>query len=153
MSYDRVRIEVDVTKIIPTVIHVEHPDGRMFRQQVVYEWIPYFCIKCHEVGHIYDQRKKANWQWVPKQVTEAVPKDPVVPEAAFVVVTPEVYNSHALSDHEGGWVVATKVSRSNARLQRSFVSHSRGIQKLGKEFHRLQEGLQMVLEEKHLHSS
>lgn len=78
ISYAKVRIELDVTKEILQVVHVEHLDGRLFKQRVTYKWLPYFCIKCYEVGHICDQRSKANWKWVPKNpVAEGEPSNMV----------------------------------------------------------------------------
>lgn len=42
LTYARVRVEVDVTKQLVTEVQVENGDGRMFKQRVIYEWVPYF---------------------------------------------------------------------------------------------------------------
>lgn len=69
LTYARVRVEVDVTKLINTLIHVESDDGRLFKQRVIYEWLPYFCVKCYKVGHMckQEQQRVEKMQWVPKK--------------------------------------------------------------------------------------
>ncbi|XP_075106791.1 uncharacterized protein LOC107774419 [Nicotiana tabacum] len=46
--YARMLIEVNVTKAMPTEIMVMDPRGRVFQQDLVYEWKPVYCDKCQE---------------------------------------------------------------------------------------------------------
>lgn len=45
-------IEVNVTRAIPTEITVLDPRGRIFQQELVYEWKPNYCDKCQTIGHV-----------------------------------------------------------------------------------------------------
>lgn len=112
ISYARVRVEVDVTQEIRTKIQIENVDGRVMNQKVVYEWLPWFCPKCDVVGHCCEVAPKM--QWVPKAVE---------PTKVTPTTTPsQIQNPQ--NSHEAGWIAATKVARSNVRLQRSL-----GVQK------------------------
>ncbi|KAH0653299.1 hypothetical protein KY289_030977 [Solanum tuberosum] len=51
ISFARVLIELDITKELPLSVRVEDPNGRVFDQKVIYEWIPAYCPKCLQVGH------------------------------------------------------------------------------------------------------
>ncbi|XP_019250862.1 PREDICTED: uncharacterized protein LOC109229762 [Nicotiana attenuata] len=51
ISYARVLIEVDVTKELPKAVKVTDPNGRVFVQEVTYDWVPAFCTTCMKVGH------------------------------------------------------------------------------------------------------
>ncbi|XP_075103846.1 uncharacterized protein LOC142178405 [Nicotiana tabacum] len=55
VSYARMLIEVDVTKPRLDEINVEDPNGRVFRQPIIYDWKPIFCEKCQVIGHKYQQ--------------------------------------------------------------------------------------------------
>lgn len=133
LTYARVRVEVDVTQKLLTEIQVENGDGRMFKQRVIYEWIPYFYLTCHEVGHVYGNVGKQEKRWVPKKKPDLPP------------VTPTETVGEKNSDNEGAWAAAVKVARSRTRQAPARAS---ALQKLDNEFRVLQEGLQLVLEEK-----
>ncbi|XP_075112274.1 uncharacterized protein LOC142182167 [Nicotiana tabacum] len=51
ISYARVLIEVDVTKELPKVMKVTYPNGRVFVQEMTYDWVPVVCTTCMQVGH------------------------------------------------------------------------------------------------------
>ena len=51
ISYARMLIEVNVTKVIPQQITFIDPNGRTFMQEVVMEWNPQYCDKCQKIGH------------------------------------------------------------------------------------------------------
>lgn len=113
ISYARVRFEVDVTQEIRTKIQFEFSDGRVQFQQVIYEWLPWFCLKCDKVGHFFEL--DPIMKWVPKVRAANQNK---------VITPPPTQVQQPLSTHDAGWVAATKVERSTSRLQRSL-----GIQK------------------------
>lgn len=47
ISYPRVLVEVNMIQ----VVQVKGPRGEKFAQKVTYEWFPYYCKKCCELGH------------------------------------------------------------------------------------------------------
>ncbi|KAH0764709.1 hypothetical protein KY285_000580 [Solanum tuberosum] len=51
ISFARMLIEVNVTIDLPEEITVMDPSGRVFLQEVVYDWRPDFCQTCQVVGH------------------------------------------------------------------------------------------------------
>lgn len=51
ISYAKMLIEVNVTKVIPQKITVMDPKGGTFLQQVELEWKPQYCDKCQQIGH------------------------------------------------------------------------------------------------------
>lgn len=51
ISYARVLIEIDVTKVLPKSVMIEGFGGNVFEQETVYEWVPPFCERCCKVGH------------------------------------------------------------------------------------------------------
>ena len=50
ISYARMLVEVNVTKVIPQKIAVVDPTGMTFMQDVVLEWRPQYCDKCQKIG-------------------------------------------------------------------------------------------------------
>lgn len=42
---------MDITKNLPTKLKVEDPNGRLFTQEISYDWVPTCCPKCLTVGH------------------------------------------------------------------------------------------------------
>ena len=53
ISYDRMLIEVNVTKAIPQKIAVVDPNGKTFMQEVMLEWRPQYCDRCQKSGHLF----------------------------------------------------------------------------------------------------
>lgn len=51
VSYARVLVEVDITKPLVKQVRIRDRVGKEFAQLVVPEWYPYYCPKCHNVGH------------------------------------------------------------------------------------------------------
>lgn len=52
ISFARILVEMDITKELPKSITIHGAKGKVFEQQVVYEWKPMFCQKCLQVGHL-----------------------------------------------------------------------------------------------------
>lgn len=57
ISYARLLIEVDITQPLVHKVQIEGGNGVMAKQQVLYEWVPMFCPKCHKVGTFVEKRK------------------------------------------------------------------------------------------------
>jgi uncharacterized protein DUF4283 len=51
VSYARVLVEVDITKEFEKEIQIRDNTGREFTQKVIPEWRPYYCRRCHKIGH------------------------------------------------------------------------------------------------------
>ncbi|KAH0665545.1 uncharacterized protein [Solanum tuberosum] len=51
ITFARVLVEMDVARELPKKLKVEDPNGRVFEQEVKYEWIPAYCPKYMQVGH------------------------------------------------------------------------------------------------------
>lgn len=51
ISYARVLIEMDVTGLLPQAVRVQDPTGRVFDQEVQYDWVPEYCNSCLQVGN------------------------------------------------------------------------------------------------------
>ena len=46
LSYARVMVEVDVSKVLVTSMEIKLPTGDIYEQRVVFENVPKFCKKC-----------------------------------------------------------------------------------------------------------
>lgn len=53
ISFARVLIEMDVTKPLPRIIKVHDLDGKVFEQEIWYDWQPQYCNKCLQIGHMW----------------------------------------------------------------------------------------------------
>ena len=53
ISYARMLVEVNVTKVIPQKIAVVDPNGKTFMQEVMLEWRPQYCDRCQKSGHLF----------------------------------------------------------------------------------------------------
>jgi len=51
ISFERVLIELDITKDLSFMVKEEDPNGKKYEQKVIYEWIPAYFPKCLQVGH------------------------------------------------------------------------------------------------------
>ncbi|XP_060217285.1 uncharacterized protein LOC132644699 [Lycium barbarum] len=51
VTYATVLIEMNVTQDLPSEIEVVDPNGRVFKQDVEYDWKPIFCKTCLRYGH------------------------------------------------------------------------------------------------------
>lgn len=73
ISYARLLVEVDITQPLTYKVQIEDEQGRMIEHQVLYEWVPVYCQKCHRVGHVCKERKPDNRlhpqmkQWLVKE--------------------------------------------------------------------------------------
>ncbi|KAH0664989.1 hypothetical protein KY285_026195 [Solanum tuberosum] len=76
ISFARVLIEMDVTRELPRKLKVEEPNGRVFEQEVQYEWVSEYCAKCMQVGLSWKEvgkvqaRKITKWQ--PKMTASTI---------------------------------------------------------------------------------
>ena len=73
ISFARLLIEMDVTKELPKEVQIEDVHGKVFKQQVMYDWTPPFCGKCKMVGHDCS----SSWQPQPRSVRPAIQKKTV----------------------------------------------------------------------------
>ncbi|XP_075095239.1 uncharacterized protein LOC142173532 [Nicotiana tabacum] len=65
ISYARILVEMDVTRPLPRQIMVEDPNGKEFEQEVWYDWMPMYCNKCLQLGHVCQEPQK---EAMPKQI-------------------------------------------------------------------------------------
>ncbi|XP_020272510.1 uncharacterized protein LOC109847689 [Asparagus officinalis] len=79
LSYARVLLEVKLPlkEPLPDIVEIQGPDGKKYRQNVIYELKPKWCTVCNIVGHDteYCRRQKGRKMWVPvnkqKEVVQA----------------------------------------------------------------------------------
>nr|XP_009800683.1 PREDICTED: uncharacterized protein LOC104246568 [Nicotiana sylvestris]XP_016467830.1 PREDICTED: uncharacterized protein LOC107790416 [Nicotiana tabacum] len=57
ISYARILVEVDVTKVLPNVIKIKDPKGRIMAQEIWYDWKPTYCPRCMQIGHNCQQKQ------------------------------------------------------------------------------------------------
>ncbi|KAH0706100.1 hypothetical protein KY289_011176 [Solanum tuberosum] len=67
ISYARMLIEVDVTKLMPTEITVMDAQGQSFQQVVAFDWKPEYCERCLMVGHNCHKMRLKQDQLKPKR--------------------------------------------------------------------------------------
>lgn len=77
ISFARVLVEIDVTVPLPQMIKIQDPTGRIFEQEVWYDWVPDYCEVCLQMGHdcnnsyesqIPEQKQKRNEKLVKKVI-------------------------------------------------------------------------------------
>lgn len=49
---------MDVTKTLPHKIIVKDPHGKIFMQEIQYDWVPKFCESCLQAGHYCAKNKQ-----------------------------------------------------------------------------------------------
>ncbi|XP_056857638.1 uncharacterized protein LOC130506964, partial [Raphanus sativus] len=52
LTLSHVKVEVDLTKPLPSVVEFERQSGEVVEVQVDYPWLPPKCSHCHELGHV-----------------------------------------------------------------------------------------------------
>lgn len=52
LTVSHVKVEVDLTKPLPSVVEFERESGEVVEVSVHYPWVPPTCTHCHELGHI-----------------------------------------------------------------------------------------------------
>lgn len=52
LTLSHVKVEVDLTKPLPSVVEFEHQSGEVVEVLVSYPWLPSTCSHCKELGHI-----------------------------------------------------------------------------------------------------
>lgn len=52
LTLAHVKVEVDLTKPLPSVVEFERQSGEVVEVSVHYPWVPPTCSHCHELGHI-----------------------------------------------------------------------------------------------------
>ncbi|CAO2827239.1 unnamed protein product [Amaranthus hypochondriacus] len=70
VSYARVLVEVDITQEFIKEIKVRDDSGREFLQKAIPEWRPFYCQKCHKIGHECKEENRLESQKVSKQTEE-----------------------------------------------------------------------------------
>ncbi|XP_070057707.1 uncharacterized protein [Nicotiana tomentosiformis] len=58
ISYVRVLVKINVIVPLPRMIRVQDPKGKIFEQEVCYDWIPEYCEECLQVGHNCNTRNE-----------------------------------------------------------------------------------------------
>ncbi|XP_074305712.1 uncharacterized protein LOC141640934 [Silene latifolia] len=51
LTFARIMVEVDLAKPLPDFVGLQTPFMGQFMQQVIYEWLPYYCTHCKKLGH------------------------------------------------------------------------------------------------------
>ncbi|KAM3326042.1 hypothetical protein P3S67_001168 [Capsicum chacoense] len=51
ISYARMLVEVDITKVLPTEIKIMDTKGNIFQQPIYFDWKAEYCDRCIMVGH------------------------------------------------------------------------------------------------------
>lgn len=149
-SYARVLVEVDASKPLLKMINIELSNGTTMEQEVIYEFEPSFCSKCHSLGHETDiceemKEKKRNRRGRSKTVRRNVntaPRHEVVqddlsPQIGDVVVhdveEPRVVDE-VMSTPPVNEVVATRVDEEVEEVQDTVkVGVGKKMSKKGKE--------------------
>ncbi|RIA04278.1 hypothetical protein BRARA_K01480 [Brassica rapa] len=67
LSVAHVKVEVDATKPLPSVLELVRKSGATFRVDVEYPWLPPTCSHCKQLGHIIKDCLKITRKWVPIQ--------------------------------------------------------------------------------------
>lgn len=57
-SYARILVSVDATKPLVRTVLYKSPFGGVKEQVVEYEYEPYYCTKCHKIGHAKERSKE-----------------------------------------------------------------------------------------------
>lgn len=61
-SYARILVEVDATKPLVRTVLYKSPFGGVKEQVVEYEYEPYYCTKCHKIGHANEKCEEGDQQ-------------------------------------------------------------------------------------------
>lgn len=82
VSYARVLVEVDVTQDFVKDIKVRDNTGKEFWQKAIPEWRPFYCRKCHKLGHEcnedsektkeVDKLKIGKKMWIPTTIAKVM---------------------------------------------------------------------------------
>ncbi|XP_070016952.1 uncharacterized protein LOC142164345 [Nicotiana tabacum] len=70
VSYARVLIEVDITQPLPDVLPVIMAEGKIWEQNVEYEWKPTFCQNCNLFGHMTEKCPQKQAQQAMKETEQ-----------------------------------------------------------------------------------
>lgn len=60
VSYARLLVEFDVTKLVPRTIHIKDYNGNIIEQKVQYDWVPLFAKNAKQQDMIGVRRMKGN---------------------------------------------------------------------------------------------
>lgn len=52
LTVSHVKVEVDLTKPLPSVVEFQRQSGEVVEVLVHYPWVPPTCSHCHELGHV-----------------------------------------------------------------------------------------------------
>ncbi|KAF8109318.1 hypothetical protein N665_0098s0046 [Sinapis alba] len=92
LTLAHVKVEVDLTKPLPSIVEFERESGDVVEVIVTYPWVPPTCSHCHELGHIVRNCLK----WTPAQeenTTTKGGKKPVKESRAKDLVSTSIPNS------------------------------------------------------------
>lgn len=67
VSFARMLIKVNITKLVLDKISVKDPQGRIYIQTVLYEWKPLFYEACQTTGHKCDNTHQLAEQVQPRR--------------------------------------------------------------------------------------
>ncbi|CAN7058142.1 unnamed protein product [Brassica rapa subsp. trilocularis] len=82
LTLSHVKVEVDLTKPLPTVVELERQSGEVVEVKVDYPWLPPTCSHCHELGHVirnclhYSPPKDAPAPATTESIQKQKPKGP-----------------------------------------------------------------------------
>ncbi|KAG5394093.1 hypothetical protein IGI04_024056 [Brassica rapa subsp. trilocularis] len=82
LTLSHVKVEVDLTKPLPTVVEFERQSGEVVEVKVDYPWLPPTCSHCHELGHVirnclhYSPPKDAPAPATTESIQKQKPKGP-----------------------------------------------------------------------------
>ena len=102
VSYARLLIEIDISKLLPKSVLIEDEEGKVHEQAYDAEWIPYFCQKCQAVGHLCGENKREHEKVVAKRVKKGKEKGKEI-----VVTIPTQPASTSCEVEEGEWIQVT----------------------------------------------
>ncbi|KAF3561795.1 hypothetical protein DY000_02012228 [Brassica cretica] len=77
LTLSHVKVEVDLTEPLPSVVEFERESGEVVEVQVDYPWVPPTCSHCKELGHIV--RNCLTYTPPPKDNAKKVPTPKKVP--------------------------------------------------------------------------
>ncbi|KAF3579306.1 hypothetical protein DY000_02031882 [Brassica cretica] len=118
LTLAHVKVEVDLTQPLPSVVEFERENGEVVEVSVHYPWVPPTCSHCHELGHV--MRNCLHYTSPPADEVAAKKKQPVnhdlglaaVPAASdaplsdpITAVVPSLAPTPLLSPHQSSFAI------------------------------------------------
>ncbi|KAF8052223.1 hypothetical protein N665_1586s0001 [Sinapis alba] len=104
LTLSHVKVEVDLTKPLPSIVEFQRQSGEIVEVQVAYPWLPSKCSHCHELGHVVRNCLKLI---PPSEPSSSLPKEKGKKDKQKVAETTTPKHS-ALGDHKLKHFVAVK---------------------------------------------